>query len=293
MAKIGVVGLGIMGSGMARNLAKHGHQVTGWTRSRANTPKDLGNVTIAPSIAAALQGAAFILISVTGPEAQRDVIGEAAQQGVLAHIPKGALVLDATTTDPELTVSFHKQFEQAGAVYADTPVFGSKNESWEGKLDVMFGGTTSDFARAEPVLKSIAKTVTHVGPAGTAMNMKLIGNMMVASQFMALAEAMAIACRTGVTPEILAHMLDNVDFGSDLLRNNARSAAKGDYTPFFQLKDMLKDTRLAEDLGRRAGVPMLATAVATQSFQQAVNSGHGRENVSALIAHVEALSQAE
>jgi 3-hydroxyisobutyrate dehydrogenase len=292
MAKIGVIGLGIMGSGMARNLAKAGHTVTGWTRSRENTPKDLGDVTIANSIADALRDAEFVLISVTGPDAQHAVIGGPDRHGALAHAPKGALVMDATTTDPELSRAFHKQFEERGVVYADTPVFGSKTESWDGKLDVMFGGARQDFDRAETVLNAIAKTVTYVGPAGTAMSMKLIGNAMVASQFMALAEGMAIAKRTGVSPEILAHMLDHVDFGSGLLQNNARSAAKGDYSPFFQLKDMLKDARLAEDLGRRTGVPTLATAAATQALQAAVNTGHANENVSALVAHVEALSRA-
>jgi 3-hydroxyisobutyrate dehydrogenase len=292
MAKIGVIGLGIMGSGMARNLAKAGNQVTGWTRSRQNTPKDLGDVKIADSIAEALRDAAFVLISVTGPDAQHDVIGAADGQAILAHAAKGALVMDATTTDPELSRSFHKQFDERGVVYADTPVFGSKNESWEGKLDVMFGGTRQSFERAEKLLHAIAKTVTYVGPAGAAMSMKLIGNAMVASQFMALAEAMAMAKRTGVSPEILAHMLDNVDFGSGLLQNNARSAAKGDYRPFFQLKDMLKDARLAEDLGRRTGVPTLATAVAAQALQAAVNTGHAHENVSALVAHLESLSRA-
>jgi len=178
-------------------------------------------------------------------------------------------------------------------VYADTPVFGSKNEAWEGQLDVMFGGGEADFSRAAPVLKAIAKTVTHVGPAGAAMSMKLIGNLMVAAQFMSLAEGMAIARRTGVSAEILARMLDNVDFGSGLLQANARSAARDDFSPFFQLKDMLKDARLAEDLGRAVGVPTLSAAIAAQALQAAVNTGHAHENVSALVAHIEALSANE
>ena len=292
MAKIGFIGLGIMGSGMARNLAKAGHEITGWTRSRQNTPKDLGRVTVKDSLAEAISDADFVFISVTGPDAQHDVIGTAGGQGALAHARRRTLVLDATTTDPELSRHFHDAFEKQGIRYAETPVFGSKNEAWDGKLDVMFGGAPDDFAEAEPLLKAIAKTVTNVGGPGTAMSMKLIGNMMVAAQFMSLAEGMAVAKRTGVSPEILAHMLDHVDFGSGLLQNNARSAAKGDYTAFFQLKDMLKDARLAEDLGRRVGVPTPATALAAQELQAAVNTGHARENVSALVAHVEALSRA-
>lgn len=290
MARIGFVGLGIMGGGMARNLTNAGHHVRGFTRS-GRAAEGLEKVEMAPSIAAAVDGAEFVFISVTGLQAQHDVIGGPDGDGVLASVGRQALVLDATTTDPEFSRTMHAQFSARGVVYADTPVFGSKTEAWEGKLDVMFGGTEADFSRAAPVLKAIAKTVTHVGPAGTAMCLKLIGNLMVAAQFMSLAEGMALARRTGVRPEVLAHMLDNVDFGSGLLQANARSAAKGDFSPFFQLKDMLKDARLAEDLGRAVGVPTLSAAMAAQTLQAAVNTGHAHENVSALIKHVEALSR--
>jgi 3-hydroxyisobutyrate dehydrogenase-like beta-hydroxyacid dehydrogenase len=291
MAKIGAVGLGIMGGGMARNLARAGHQVTGWTRSADKTSRELNGVILAGSVGAAVRDADFVLISVTGPEAQHAVIGAAAGDGVLAHAPRGALVLDATTTDPELSRVFADAFADRGVAYADAPVFGSKTEAWDGKLDVMFGGSDADFERAKPLLEAIGKTVTHVGGTGTAMSLKLIGNLMVANQFMSLAEGMALAQRTGVAPETLAHVLDHVDFGSGLLRANARTAAQGDFTAFFQLKDMVKDARLVEDLGRRVGVPMLSASVAAQVLAGAMNAGHGRENVSALVAYVEAQSR--
>jgi 3-hydroxyisobutyrate dehydrogenase-like beta-hydroxyacid dehydrogenase len=291
MAKIGFIGLGIMGGGMARNLAQAGYAVKGWTRSRDHLPDGLEHVTVAASIGDAVRDAEFVVISVTGPEAQRAVIGDANGDGVLTSAPHGAMVLDATTTDPDLSRAFADKFRARGVIYADTPVFGSKTEAWDGKLDVMFGGSESAFKRAEPVLREISKTVTHVGAVGTAMSLKLIGNLMVASQFMSLAEGMALARRTGVKAETLAHMLDNVDFGSGLLQANARSAAKDDFSPFFQLKDMLKDARLAEDLGRRTGVPTLSVSVAAQALAAAVNLGHGGENVSALVAYVEGLSR--
>lgn len=287
MAAIGFIGLGIMGGGMARNLAHAGHTVKGWSRSKPS--QDLAGVTLAGSIAEAASGAEIVIISVTGPEAQHAVIG--GDDGLLAHVARGVLVLDATTTDSELSAHFHKEFAARGAVYADMPVFGSKNEAWEGKLDVMFGGTGADFARARPLMEAIGKTVTHVGPAGTAICLKLVGNTIVAAEFMALAEGMAMAKRCGINPETLAHMLDVTDFGSGLLQNNARSAAKGDYSAFFQLKDMLKDCQLAGALARRTGVPAPATALAAAAFEAARNTGHGGENVSALVAYVEAQSR--
>lgn len=288
MAVIGFVGLGIMGGGMARNLARAGHKVQGWSRSK---PKQtLDGVTLVDSIAAAVSGAEFVVVSVTGPEAQHAVFDGA--DGVLAHAAKGVLVLDATTTDSSVSQHFHAAFAAKGIAYADTPVFGSKTEAWDGKLDVLFGGSGADFARAQPVLEKIAKSVTHVGQAGTAICLKLIGNTIVAAEFMALAEGMAMAKRSGVKAEVLAHILDVTDFGSGLLQNNARSAAKGDYNPFFQLKDMAKDCQLAGALARRLGVPAPGTALAAAAFEAARNTGHAAENVSALVAYVEAQSAA-
>ncbi|MEJ1977411.1 MAG: NAD(P)-dependent oxidoreductase [Acetobacteraceae bacterium] len=291
MARIGFIGLGIMGGGMARNLAQAGHLVTGWNRTRAHVPEGLDGVSVVDALADAVKGAEFVFLSVTGPAAQMDVVFD--DEGLLEHVPSGAMVIDATTTAPGLTQSLYEDFAEQDAEYVDAPVFGSREEAWDGRLDWLFGGTAEQFARAEPLLKAMSKTVTHVGPLGSAAAMKLVGNLMVAAQFVSLAEGLAIARRAGVPDEVVPTILDAVDFGSGLLRANARSALAGDFEPFFYLKHMLKDTHLVADLARDQGVPVSGLAAAVGMLTQAVNAGYGDENVSALTSWLDRVSTRE
>ena len=290
MARIGFIGLGIMGGGMARNLASAGHQVTGWNRTAANIPSGLDGVKVAKTIKAAVQGAEFVFIAVTGPTAQMDVVFD--EDGLLEHVPEGALVLDATSTSPELTQSLYEDFAEKGIDYVDAPVFGSREEAAGGKLDWLFGGTEEQFALAEPLLQAMSKSVTHVGPLGAAAAMKLVGNLMVAAQFVSLAEGLAIARRAGVPDDVIPKVLDQVDFGSGLLRANARSALAGDFQPFFYLKHMLKDAHLVADLARDQGVPVVGVPAAIASLTAAANAGYGEDNVSALVAWLQEASRA-
>jgi 3-hydroxyisobutyrate dehydrogenase-like beta-hydroxyacid dehydrogenase len=291
MAIIGFIGLGIMGGGMAHNLAAAGHQVTGWNRTSANIPAGLEGVKIAKTIKAAVKDAEFVFISVTGPAAQMDVIFD--EGGLLEHVPEGALVLDATSTSPELSQSLYEDFAEKGAEYVDAPVFGSRDEAASGTLDWLFGGTEEQFARAEPLLKAMSKSVTHIGPVGTAAAMKLVGNLMVAAQFVSLAEGLAIARRAGVPDAVIPKVLDQVDFGSALLRNNAKSALEGDFQPFFYLQHMLKDAHLVADLARDQGVPVVGVPAAVASLTSAVNAGYGDDNVSALVAWLQEASRSQ
>ena len=107
---------------MARNLAAAGHQVTGWNRTRANVPEGLDGVTIASSIAEAVREAEFVFLSVIGPPSQLDVVFD--DDGLLEHAPEGCLIIDATSTAPDLTRSLHEDFAEQGVEYVDAPVFG-------------------------------------------------------------------------------------------------------------------------------------------------------------------------
>lgn len=286
MMKIGFLGLGIMGAGMARNLAAAGYDVRGWNRTPRDLPPGCGDVRVARTLAEAVAGREVVFASLTGPHAQHEVFSEDA----LRSFTSGTLVLDATTGDPETAAALHERCAAHGVEYCDTPVFGSKPESWNGKLDVLFGGSDATFARAEPVLQTIAKSVHHLGPTGTATAMKLVGNAIVAAEFLALAEGMALAKRAGIAGDRLTGVLDVVDFGSALLQSSAKSALAGDFSVAFSLHNMLKDARLVQDLARTSGVPVFGSAAAVQMLQTAVNLGFGDENVSAIVKAVDDLS---
>jgi 3-hydroxyisobutyrate dehydrogenase-like beta-hydroxyacid dehydrogenase len=288
--KIGFLGLGIMGQGMARNLALKGHDVTAWNRTTKTELKEkLPKVKLVSVIRDAVVDQEIVMICVTGPDAQKDIYY--GDEGLFAHVTPGTLVLDLTTTDPALARKLADEAKQRRLEYADCPVFGSRDEAWNGKLDIVWGGSDQVGKRAQAVFQAIAKSVHHMGETGAGAAMKLIGNNIVAAEFIALAEGLALARRSGVKLDAVPGVLMDVDYGSGLLVGNATSSIKGDYTPFFYLKHMLKDTRLVGDFAREANVPVYSGGTASQVFQAAANQGLGEENVSAVIKHVESVSK--
>jgi 3-hydroxyisobutyrate dehydrogenase-like beta-hydroxyacid dehydrogenase len=277
---VGFVGFGIMGRGMVRNLIAAGHAVTMWNRTARPLPEGLESCAVAPSIAAAVADKPIVVVCLTGPDAQRDTL--LGDDGVFAHAAAGTLIADATTTDPTLTLELAEAASARGLRYLDTPVFGSKNEAWEGKLDFVCGGERADYDAALPVLQTMAATVHYMGGPSKGAAAKLVGNLLVAAQMVSLGEALAMAKKAGLESEALMGYLDVTDFSSGLIRGVGRASLAGDFSPHFYLKHMLKDARLIGAYARTLGVATPSTAVTAELYQGAVNKGLGDLNASAL-----------
>jgi 3-hydroxyisobutyrate dehydrogenase-like beta-hydroxyacid dehydrogenase len=276
MSEVAFIGLGTMGQGMARNLSRAGHEVTAWNRTRRPLPTELEGVAQAESIAGAIRGKPVVMVCVTGPDAQRTVFDE----GLLDCLGADVLVIDSTTTDPAISVRLAEAAAARGSRYLDAPVFGSKSEAWEGRLDFVCGGDEAAFRDAEPLLRSLAATVHYIGPSGAGATMKLIGNLLVAAQLTSLGEALALARRAGLDGEAVVRVFDVTDYSSALIRGVSRASLRDDFSPSFYLRHMLKDVRLIEDLARRLAVPLPATAGIAPLYQAAVNEGLGELNAS-------------
>ena len=276
MSEVALIGLGTVGRGMARNLARAGHAVTAWNRTRRPAPEGLGSVTEAPSVAAAIAGKPVIFVCLTGPDAQRAVF----DGGLLDNLGVDVLVIDSTTTDPALSTHLAEAVEAKNSRYLDAPVFGSKTEAWEGKLDFVCGGDEATFREAEPFLRPLAATVHHLGANGAGATMKLIGNLLVAAQLTSLGEALALSRRAGLDGDAVMRVFDVTDYSSGLIRGVGRASLAGDFSPHFYLRHMLKDVRLIEDLARRLSTPLPATAGIGPLYQAAVNEGLGDLNAS-------------
>ena len=278
MTEVAFIGLGTMGRGMARNLVRAGHAVTAWNRTRRALPAELDAVTQVDTIAAAVGGKPVVFICLTGPDAQRAVFDEA----LLGCLGPDVLVIDSTTTDPLLSARLAEAVAERGSRYLDAPVFGSKAEAWEGRLDFVCGGEEAAFREAEPVLRKLAATVHYIGSSGAGATMKLIGNLLVAAQLTSLGEALALARRAGLNDQAVVGVFDVTDYSSGLIRGVSRATLREDFSPSFYLRHMLKDVRLIEDLARRLAVPLPASAGVAPLFQAAVNEGLGDLNASGL-----------
>lgn len=277
---IGFIGLGIMGSGMVRNLLRAGHRVTAWNRTVRPLHPDLAQATLVRTIGEAVGDKAVTLACLTGPDAQRETLLGA--KGVFASVRTGSIVADATTTDPKLTLELAAAARERGIRYLDTPVFGSKNEAWDGRLDFVCGGSRSDFEELKPVLEPLAATVHYMGSVSKGASAKLVGNLLVAAQMASLGEALALARKAGLDAEALMGYLDVTDFSSALIRGVGRATLAGDFEPNFYLRHMLKDARLIGDFARSMAVAAPQSALIAELYQAAVNRGLGELNASGL-----------
>jgi len=269
MSEVAFIGLGTMGRGMARNLSRAGYSMTAWNRTRRPLPAELQSVAQAESIAAAIRDKPIVFVCLTGPDAQRAVF----DQALLDHLGPDVLVIDSTTTDPAVSVRLAEAVAARGSRYLDAPVFGSKSEAWEGRLDFVCGGAEATFRDAEPLLRNLAATVHHIGASGAGATMKLIANLLVAAQMASLGEALALVRRAGLDGDAVVRVFDVTDYSSGLIRGVSRATLRNE-------RHMLKDVRLIEDLARRLAVPLPATAGIGPLYQAAVNEGLGDLNAS-------------
>jgi 3-hydroxyisobutyrate dehydrogenase-like beta-hydroxyacid dehydrogenase len=280
MEEVTVIGLGIIGSGIARNLIRAGHRVTVWNRTSSSIHDDLQAARQAQTIREAVQGKQRVLVCVTGPDAQREIYW--GEEGLLAAVASQAIVADATTTDPSLSREIGSALSEIGAFGLDTPVFGSRTEAWEGRLDFVCGGPNEAFLTFEPILRPLAASVHYMGDHGAGAAMKLVGNLLVAAQMASLGEALSIAQKAGLQSDAVMRVLDVTDYSSALIRGVGRASLARDFTPNFYLKHMLKDARLIRDFAQDKGVPLPVSSAIEALYQAASNFGLGDLNASGL-----------
>lgn len=286
MQSIAFIGLGVMGGGMVSTLLKAGYPVTVWNRNaKAAEPLVKQGAKSAPDIGSAVKGAEVVMYCLSNDAAVDDVVfGEA---GVLASVPRGQIVLDATTVHPETSLRQAKAFAGKGVEFLDTPVFGSRNEANSGGLWVLAGGKRDVFHRIKPILDTIGETVHYMGEAGKGAAMKLVGNLVVASQLQALGEAMVLATKAGLKPQDVLGVFKVTDFKSPILSGVGEALTRRDFSPHFALKHLLKDANLIDRFAEDLNAPIPAMSTIREQIKAAFNQGWGEENASAMIKALE------
>lgn len=278
---VGFLGLGIMGSGMAKRLLGAGFSVTVYNRNseKAKPLADAGaKVAKTPRDAAKAQ---FVFSMVADDTASKAMwLGE---DGALAGVLRNTVLIECST----LTVGWIRELGEAaakaGCTLLDAPVTGSKMQAANGELNFLVGGPAEALERARPALAVMSKSIVHVGPSGSGALLKLINNFLCGVQLVSLAEAMTLIERSGLDRAKALEVLQNGAPGSPLLKGmSARMTAK-DYTPNFIMRLMAKDLKYAIEEGGRHGVPLTTATAAFAAFNQAIQSGHGEQDFSAVV----------
>lgn len=292
MEEIAYLGMGIMGRGMAQNLVHAGYDVTVWNRTPEKTePVVEKGAKKAETIAEAVKGADVILYCLADDAAVQDVVfGE---DGVLATVEEGQIVVDMSTVYPDTVLREAEAYAKKGVGFLDAPVFGSKNEAAEGGLWIVVGGERDLFETLKPVLEPLSATLHYMGTSGNGARMKLVGNLIVASQLEALGEAMVLATKAGLDPEDVLDVLHVTDFRSPIFDGVGEMLVNRNFEPYFALELLLKDANLIARFAEELNAPIPATAAIRENIKAAVNKGWGEENASAFIKELEERGQAE
>ena len=286
MERIGFIGLGVMGGGMAGTLLKAGYDLTVWSRNPDQAkPLVKSGARAAPDISSAVKDTEVIMYSLSDDRAIDQVVFS--RDGVWQSVRRGQIVLDCTTVHPQTSRKQAAAYAEKGVEFLDTPVFGSRNEAASGGLWVLVGGKREVFERVRPILDAIGETVHYMGETGNGAAMKLVGNLIVASQLEALGEAMVLATKAGLDPQDVLGVLEVTDFRSPILSGVGQALIKRDFTTNFALKHLLKDANLIDRFAQDLNSPIPAAVSIRETIKSAVNQGWGEENASAMIKALE------
>lgn len=263
--KVGLIGLGLMGSPMARNLLKAGFPLTVWNRTRAKAEK-LGQegAKVANSPQEVAADSDVLITIVSDPPALEQVLYGA--NGALSELKKGSVLIDSSTVSPALARRIAKSCSERGVDFLDAPVTGGTWGAEKGELVFMIGGKKDVLDRVEPILQAVGKRFFLLGPNGAGQTVKLAMNMILALQVEALAESLELVTRAGVPGERLIEVLQSSMARAQVLDVKAPMLMKRDFTPSFPLRLMHKDMGLAMDLAKELGLDLPAGAAAFKAY---------------------------
>lgn len=287
--RIGFVGLGIMGRGMANNLLKAGFTVRVWNRtaSRMDPLVEAGaEAGTSPADVAAHSDIIITCVSDT-PDVER-VILEA--DGVIQGAKEGALVIDCSTISPQATVEIAKKLNEKGVKMLDAPISGGSEGAAKGTLSIMIGGDAGDVERAMPVFQAMGKTITHVGGQGAGQTVKLVNQILVVGNCLAMCEALLFAQAGGVDLRKCLDAVTGGAAGSWMLSNRGHQIINRDWRPGFTIDLQQKDVRLVMREADALGVPVIMSSQIFNLYRTLQEKGLGAEGNHALVKALENLS---
>jgi 3-hydroxyisobutyrate dehydrogenase len=289
MERIGYIGLGIMGRGMAHNILRAGFPVTVWNRSpeRMSGLIDAGATAgSSPADVAAKSDIIFTCVSDT-PDVEQVILGE---NGVIHGAKEGALVIDTSTISPKATREIATKLAERGISMLDAPVSGGSEGAEKGTLSIMVGGEEASFARAKPVFEAIGKTITHMGPNGSGQATKLVNQILCVANMLAASEALLLAQASGLDLTKTLQAVGGGAGGSWMLVNRGPQVAARDFRPGFTIDLQQKDLRLVLEAADELGLPLSLTSTIHGYYNVLQRQGMGNEGNHALVKALEQLS---
>jgi len=289
--RLGFIGIGNMGSRIARRLLEHGYQLMAYDRSReAVDALAKYGAKVADSLRMLASESDVIISCLTNDDAVKSVYTD--RQGVFAYLARGSAIIDMSTILPATSRELYKLSHEAGVTCLDSPMSGSTPLAEKGTLTLFCGGDEELFQTAQPIFSSIASQYFYLGGSGSGTTMKLVANTLLGVEMQAIAEAVALGQKEGLDRHRLLEVLSHTAVIAPAHLGKLSRADLGDYSAQFAIRLMNKDFRLILETAADGKVPMPATAAAFQ-MNAAASAESNEEDFSAVIKLMENLARLE
>jgi len=289
MSDIGFIGLGIMGNPMCRNLMKAGHNVAVFDIIPALVERASENGASPCSSARTVAERSQIVITMLpdGPQVEEAVLGPG---GVLEGSRSGLIIIDMSSVSPLVSQKIGKACESRGVRFLDAPVSGGEPKAIDGTLAIMVGGDKALFTEMEPVLRAMGSSVTLTGPVGAGNITKLANQIIVACNIAAMGEALVLATRAGLDPNIVFNAIKGGLAGSTVLNAKAPMVIGRNFQPGFRIRLHQKDLRNALLVAESMKVGLSLTSTVQQMLMALMNQGKGEWDHSAIVTYIESIA---
>jgi 3-hydroxyisobutyrate dehydrogenase-like beta-hydroxyacid dehydrogenase len=287
MAKLGFLGLGLMGYPMARNLARSGHQVAVWsnTASKAKQLAAEEKAVECTSPKQVAEQADYVFVCVGDTRMSEKVITGA--DGIIEGARPETVVADASTISPSASRGIGQKLAAKGIHFLDAPCTGSTPGAINATLTFMVGGDRGVFERTKPYLEAMGKQFYFCGGPGLGLQAKLTQNLILANLMQAFNEGLVLSTKGGIQPDLMLDILNNSAAKSGLISFKAPFVFRRDFTTNFSTKWMHKDIGLALESAQEMGLPMPITSLTEQIYQAAIAEGYGEDDLCATIRVME------
>lgn len=279
---MGFIGLGIMGSAMAMNIHKAGFPLIVYNRTKSKTePFAKLGIPVAESPREVAEKSDVVIDMVTdAPDVEEVLLGP---NGVVHGAHPGLIVIDMSTNSPDHARYFARELGKYGIEFLDAPVTGGDIGARQGTLTIMVGGKYEVFEKVKPILQAMGKTIIYAGDVGNGQMLKLLNQIVVGIDMLAVAEAMALARKAGIDMEKLFTVLSTGAANSFTVQYYMPKMMKGDFEPGFRAAHLKKDLRYALETANRLNVPLPGTALTLQLYNALVAKGLGEKGTQALL----------
>ncbi len=292
MKKIGFIGLGTMGLPMAGHLLKNGYEVIAYNRTKNKADaleKEGAFIASSPEEVATKSEIVFTMLT-ADQSVEEVILGE---KGIIKGSHPGLIVVDSSTISPNTSKKVAETLLKKGIEMLDAPVTGSEPQAIEGILTFMVGGKKEIYEKCEPLFYVMGKQAYYMGETGSGSYTKLANNTMGAINLLSFSEAITMAVKSGVDPELFIKVVSGGGAKSGMMENKGPKVLNRDFSPNFKTDLIYKDLGLATDVAKELELPTPVLSLVKEMFQMARAKGYGGEDMSAVIKLYEELAGIE